>query len=76
MTEGGKLFEEIGEDQEVLGFKALHDTVTPMNPDEPRLGPVSNQVVVLGGRGDGRGGVNQRFLKCYGSVNQYGHAST
>ena len=76
VTEGGKLFEEIGEDTEIAGFKALHDTETPMNPDQPGLGPISNQIVALGGRGDGRGGMHGRFLKAYGTVNQYGHGST
>lgn len=76
VTEGGKLFEGIGEDQEIQGFKALHDTETPMNPDQPDLGPVSNQLVVLGGRGDGRTVIGTRFTNCFGSINQYGHGAT
>ena len=49
VTEGGKLFADIGENQDIEGFKALHDTEKPMNPDQPDLGPISNQVVFLGG---------------------------
>ena len=76
VTEGGKLFADIGEDQDIEGFKALHDTKTPMNPDQPDLGPVSNQVVFLGGRGDGRTTIGTRFVNCFGSINQYGHGAT
>lgn len=76
VTEGGKLFAEIGENQDIEGFKALHDTKTPMNPDQPDLGPISNQVVSLGGRSDGRSGISGRFINCFGSVNTYGHGST
>ena len=42
VTEGGKLFAEIGEDREIEGFKAVHDTETPMNAEQPSLGPISN----------------------------------
>ena len=76
VTEGGKLFASIGEDREVEGFKALHDTKTPMNPDQPDLGPKSNQFVLFGGRGDGRTVFGTRFANCFGSINQYGHGST
>ena len=76
VTEGGSLFEEAGEDRAVEGFKALHDTETPMNPEYPDLGPVSNQLGVLGGRGDGRTVVGTRFANCFGSINQYGHGAS
>lgn len=76
VTEGGKLFAEIGEEQEIEGFKALHDTETPMNADEPRLGPISNQLVMLGSRSDGRGSFSSRFAGTFGTVNAYGHASS
>ena len=76
VTEGGKIFAELGEEQEVEGFKALHDNETPLNPDYPDLGPVSNQVCFFGGRSDGRGSFNSRFVSTYGTVNQYGHGSS
>lgn len=76
VTEGGKLFADIGEDTEIEGFKAIHDTKTPLNPDQPDLGPVSNQLVELGGRGDGRTVILGRFMGAFGSQNNYGHASS
>ena len=76
VTEGGKLFADLGEDQEIEGFLALHDTETPINVKQPKLGPKSNQLVVLGGRGDGRTVFGTRFANCFGSINQYGHGST
>ena len=47
-----------------------------MNPDQPDLGPKSNQFVLFGGRGDGRTVFGTRFANCFGSINQYGHGST
>ncbi len=47
-----------------------------MNPDQPDLGPISNQVVFLGGRGDGRTTIGTRFSNYFGTINQYGHGST
>ena len=76
VTEGGKLFADIGEDRDVEGFKALHDTTTPMDPDQPDLGPISNQVVFLGGRSDGRYMMSSRFTTSYGTLNWYYHGST
>lgn len=76
VTEGGKLFADIGEDTNIEGFLALHDTTTPMNPDSPEYGPVSNQLVELGGRGDGRSVINSRFLNSFGSINVHSHGSS
>jgi anaerobic selenocysteine-containing dehydrogenase len=76
VTEGGKLFEDLGEDTDIVGFKGLHDTETPMNADMPGLGPVSNQLVCFGGRGDGRAVLAARFASCYGTLNNYGHGAT
>ncbi len=76
VTEGGKLFADIGEDRDIEGFKALCDTSTPMNPEQPDLGPVSNQLVMLGGRADGRGAFSSRFAASFGTLNQYGHVSS
>jgi len=36
VVEGGKLFADLGEDQEVVGFRGLHDTATPMDPTQPK----------------------------------------
>lgn len=76
VTEGGKLFADIGEDRVIEGFKAIHDTKTPLNPDQPDLGPKSNQLVLFGGRGDGRTTFGGRFSGNFGTINSYGHGST
>lgn len=76
VTEGGKLFADIGENQDIEGFKAIHDTETPLNPDQPDLGPKSNQLVLFGGRGDGRTTFGGRFSGNFGTINSYGHGST
>lgn len=76
VTEGGKLFADIGEDRDIEGFKALRDTKTPLNPDEPGLGPISNQLVMLGSRPDGRGSFSSRFASTFGTINAYGHSSS
>ncbi len=76
VTEGGKIFADIGEDREVEGFKAVHDTTTPIDSSLPDLGPKSNQFVLFGGRGDGRTVFGTRFANCFGSINQYSHGST
>ena len=72
-VEGGKLFADIGDDREIEGFRAVHDTVTPLDPENPELGPKSFQVIEMGGRGDGRGAFTSRFMGAYGSINNYGH---
>lgn len=77
VTEGGKLFADLGEDREIEGFKAIHDTTTPFDADKPNLGPKSNQLVMLGGRGDGRAGATAgRFASCFGTLNNYGHGAS
>ena len=69
VTEGGKLFADIGKTK-IEGFLSIHDTETPINPDEPTLGPKSNQFVLLGGRGDGRTTFGGRYRTASGSVDQ------
>lgn len=76
VTEGGKLFSDIGEDREIVGFKGLRDVKTPINPEEPGLGCVSNQLVMIGSRPDGRGSFSSRFASTYGTINAYGHSSS
>ncbi len=72
-VEGGKLFEDIGEDYVIDGFRKVRDTETPINPEMPNLGSISNQLVFNGGRGDGRSAFTGRFVGAFGSVNSYGH---
>ncbi len=77
VTEGGELFADVGENRCIEGFKAVYDTQTPLDPDKPGLGPKSNQLVILGGRGgDGRTPFNARFASSFGTANTYGHSST
>lgn len=76
VVEGGKLFEEIGESQEIEGFRAVHDTVTPIDAEQPDLGPKSNQLVMIGMRADGRWGFKNRFASTYGTTNSYSHSSS
>lgn len=73
VTEGGKLFAEIGEDQEIEGFKALHDNVTPIDPTQPDLGPKSNQIIIWNTRADGRRALNARFASAFGTLNAFSH---
>lgn len=76
LVEGGKLFADIGEDHEIEGFRALCDTETLIDPDSPELGPIANQMVMLGSRGDGRSNIGSRFSSAYGTRNNIGHSAT
>ncbi len=76
VTEGGKLFAEIGEDHDIEGFKAVHDTVTPINPEQPDLGPKSNQIIIWNTRADGRRQLNACFAQTFGTVNNFSHNSS
>ncbi len=76
VVEGGRLFADLGEDREVEGFRALFDTTTPLDPDAPELGPVANQMVMFGSRGDGRSNVGSRFSGSFGTKNNIGHGAT
>ena len=75
-SEGGKLFAEIGEDHDIEGFKAVHYTVTPINPEQPDLGPKSNQIIIWNTRADGRRQLNARFAQIFGTVNNFSHNSS
>lgn len=70
---GGKLFQDIGEDREIEGFKQVRDFKTLIDPTRPEYGPKSNQLVVMGGRDDGRTEFAQRFFKAFGTKNMFGH---
>lgn len=72
-AEGGQLFKEIGEDTNIDGFRKVRDLETLIDPNAPELGPVANQLVLFGGRGDGRGGLTSKFKSAFGTVNNYGH---
>lgn len=73
VTEGGKLFADLGEDQEIEGFKSVHDTQTPIDPERPDLGPKSNQIIVWNTRADGRRQLNARFANTFGTLNNFSH---
>lgn len=74
ITHGGKLFAHLGEHQEIEGLKDL-DNDTPIDPDDPGLGPERNGFVLMTGRlQTGRKGFIDRFVKAsMGSVNRIGH---
>lgn len=72
-VEGGKLFSEIGENHEIEGLRQVYDHKTLIDPDQPELGPKANQLVIFGGRGDGRTAFAGRFAKAWGTLNQFGH---
>lgn len=72
VTEGGNLFGE----GEVQGLRALRDLKTPIDPQQPELGPRVNQVGLMVSTNEGRQAFVERFLKqSYGSVNLVGHGS-
>lgn len=77
VVEGGKLFADLGEDREIEGFRAIYDNETPMDPENPKFGPKSEQLVLMGGRaGDGRSPFSLRFGYAFGTNNFYGHTSS
>ena len=76
VTEGGKLFADLGEDQEIEGFVSVHDTETPIDPEKPNLGPKSNQIIIWNTRADGRRALNSRFASAFGTLNAYSHNSS
>lgn len=71
-VEGGELFKDLGE-KAVEGLHQVYDVKTPMDPSQPELGPKSNQLVLIGGRGDGRTPYAARFMGAFGSVNNFSH---
>lgn len=72
-VEGGKLFADIGEDREIEGFRQVRDLETLIDSAAPEFGSKSNQLVIFGGRGDGRGAFPGRFYGSFGTTNNYGH---
>ncbi|MEA4900345.1 hypothetical protein [Desulfitobacterium sp.] len=71
-AEGGELFGDLGE-KAVEGFRQVHDVKTPLDPSQPELGPKSNQLVMIGGRGDGRTAFGNRFSGVFGTINNFSH---
>ena len=75
VTEGGKLFEHLGEDRYIEGFKDLQ-TDDLLSEDYPELGSKRNGLVIMGGRTDGRIPIPYRFLSQFGTANYYSHHSS
>jgi tetrathionate reductase subunit A len=72
VVNGGNLFGE----GPVDGLAALRDLKTPIDPQQPALGSVVNQVAVLSSVNDGRENFARRFFqKAYGTINFIGHGS-
>lgn len=76
VVEGGKLFSDIGEDRYIEGFKDVKSSA-PIDPNQPELGPKSNQVAMIYGGGGGqepRPAFAKRWLRSFGSVNYSDHS--
>ena len=72
VVEGGNLFGE----GEVQGLRALRDLHTPIDPQQPELGPRVNQVGLMASTNEGRLALVNRFIRqSYGTINMVGHGS-
>ena len=72
VCEGGDLFGE----GHVDGLRAVRDTQTPLDPENPEYGPKSNQLVVSESANEGRSGLLRRFTgPSFGSVNVANHGA-
>lgn len=71
-VDGGELFKDLGE-KAVEGFRQVYDAKAPLDPSQPELGPKSNQLVMIGGRGDGRTAFGARFSGVFGTINNFTH---
>jgi len=70
VVEGGNLFGE----GPVDGLRAIRDLETPIDPEQPELGPKANQLALIGGFKEGRLPLFARFGKLsFGSINFTGH---
>ncbi len=74
VSQGGKLFGELGEERSVPGLAAL-DSDAPIDASDPGLGPKRNGFVFISGRmQNGRKEFIDRFVKdAFGSANRIGH---
>ena len=71
VSEGGDLFGE----GPVAGLAALRD-FSPIDPDQPQLGPKVNRVALLTSTNDGREAFARRFMQqSYGTINFTGHGA-
>jgi len=75
-VEGGTLFKHLGENKTVEGLRQIYDLKTPLDDRQPELGPKANQLVFIGGRGDGRTAFASRFTGAFGTPNFYTHGYT
>lgn len=75
-VEGGTLFKDAGEMAVIEGLRQVRDVVTPIDSKQPELGPKANQLVFIGGRGDGRTVISGRFTSAYGTLNNASHGYT
>ncbi|NCB19622.1 MAG: tetrathionate reductase subunit TtrA [Bacteroidia bacterium] len=72
ITEGGNLF---GEGM-VEGINAFNDTKTPIDPQNPDYGPLSNKLCVIGTANEGRQNyMVHRFVMAFGTANYMGHTA-
>lgn len=72
VCEGGDLF---GEGQ-VEGLRAIWDTRTPLDADNPEFGPRSNQLLVTDASNEGRAQLLRRFAgPSFGTVNVSNHGA-
>ena len=72
VVEGGDLFGE----GPVEGLRALRDLNTPIDAQQPELGPRVNQVAQISSVNDGREDFARRFWQqAYGTLNFVGHGS-
>lgn len=72
VCEGGDLFGE----GHVDGLKAIYDTETLIDPENPEYGPISNQLLVTDSANEGRTPMLIRFAnQAFGTVNRSNHGS-
>jgi tetrathionate reductase subunit A len=72
-VDGGAIFDELGERQHVEGLRQVRDLMTAIDRSQPEMGAKANQLVFIGGRGDGRTPFAARFADSFGTVNFFAH---
>ncbi len=72
ICDGGDLFGE----GPVEGLRAIYDTKTPIDADNPEYGPKSNQLLVTDASNEGRGALIRRFAgQSFGTINISNHGA-